>query len=411
MAPEQRHVRWASFLALVLLSLASGAPNQTAAGRDATDPRGDGLSFPWVLSASGGGGWIRPTVEPPGPLEAAQWGDDLLIVANDTLPRALVKRIRSIRVDGHPGVAASEVFSIGQIALESRVLTLAAVDPGGYRRFTPRESAEFQEQWDRIANGEIAVLDELRRELPIADGHLSVGSGDQMHDLHVGAFSPGQVGTIDAVVNEPWGAELGLPEGNALVVATGLISPQAVRDAIREFAPDLSVTSLNIVEEAGIDPGATQRVRFVGSFADAVGDFSYTPIGGGRVAPAPAWVRAHIVTRVVPILGEVTCNRYLMPQLEAALAEIQSQGLADEIHPGEYAGCYYPRFIAGSTQLSNHSFGLALDLNVPGNQRGTAGEMNRTVVTIFKKWGFAWGGDWSYTDPMHFELDRIVTPD
>ncbi len=75
--------------------------------------------------------------------------------------------------------------------------------------------------------------------------------------------------------------------------------------------------------------------------------------------------------------------------------------------PGEYAGCYYPRFIAGSTTLSNHSFGLALDLNVPGNQRGTVGEIDREVVAIFKKWGFAWGGDWGYTDPMHFELGQI----
>jgi hypothetical protein len=60
--------------------------------------------------------------------------------------------------------------------------------------------------------------------------------------------------------------------------------------------------------------------------------------------------------------------------------------------------------------LSLHSWGIAVDLNVPGNQRGTVGEMDRTVVAIFKKWGFAWGGDWNYTDPMHFELERIVRP-
>ena len=47
---------------------------------------------------------------------------------------------------------------------------------------------------------------------------------------------------------------------------------------------------------------------------------------------------------------------------------------------------------------------------MPGNQRGTVGEMDRGVVAIFKKWGFAWGGDWSYTDPMHFEMDRLVQP-
>ena len=112
----------------------------------------------------------------------------------------------------------------------------------------------------------------------------------------------------------------------------------------------------------------------------------------------------------MPILGDVTCNRLIFPQLKAALQDVIEQGLADKIHPSEYAGCYYPRFIAGTTSLSNHSFGLALDLNVPGNQRGTVGEMDRGVVAIFKRWGFTWGGDWHYTDPMHFEMNALVHP-
>ena len=28
-------------------------------------------------------------------------------------------------------------------------------------------------------------------------------------------------------------------------------------------------------------------------------------------------------------------------------------------------------------------------------------------MAIFEKWGFAWGGDWRYTDPMHFELSEV----
>ena len=32
------------------------------------------------------------------------------------------------------------------------------------------------------------------------------------------------------------------------------------------------------------------------------------------------------------------------------------------------------------------------------------------MVSIFKKWGFAWGGDWGYTDPMHFEMNALVNP-
>ena len=133
-------------------------------------------------------------------------------------------------------------------------------------------------------------------------------------------------------------------------------------------------------------------------------------LGGGRIAPDSAWVRENIRTEQVPILGTVTCHKVVLPQLRAALTDVQDTGLAGAIHPGEFAGCYYPRFIAGSTSLSNHSFGIALDMNVPGNQRGTTGEMDRGVVAIFKRWGFGWGGDWNYTDPMHFEMNAIVKP-
>ena len=38
------------------------------------------------------------------------------------------------------------------------------------------------------------------------------------------------------------------------------------------------------------------------------------------------------------------------------------------------------------------------------------GEIDRRVVAIMKKWGMAWGGDWSYTDPMHFEMSSVVRP-
>jgi hypothetical protein len=97
-------------------------------------------------------------------------------------------------------------------------------------------------------------------------------------------------------------------------------------------------------------------------------------------------------------------------QLRAALREVVASGLAGEIHPGEYGGCYVPRFIARdpSKGLSFHTWGTAIDLNVAGNQRGTVGLIDRRIVGIFARWGFNWGGTWHYTDPMHFEMARIV---
>ncbi|WP_084254983.1 M15 family metallopeptidase [Nocardioides sp. J54] len=348
-------------------------------------------------------------VAAPGEFTGTQYGDDLLLVSDETIPDEDVDKLLGVKVKKNKGVAAHTLLSYGSFTVDGKVYNVAAVDGAAYRGFTGSRSAEFQEQWDRIAGGEVAVMDHLQKELPIdGEGYLQIGK----QRLHVGAWSPAEVESVDVMINSRWGEELGLPENNAVLINTGIASPQAVRERIEKaFGKErFSITALDIVASEGLDLGTFQNVVPVGAFRDAVGTYRYTPIGGGRIAPDPAWVRSYIVTEQVPILGRVTCNKHMMPQLRAALIEVVKRGLAKEIHADEYAGCYYPRFIAGSTKLSNHSFGLALDFNVPGNQRGTVGQMNREVVAIFKYWGFAWGGDWAWTDPMHFELERIVSP-
>ncbi|WP_370250295.1 M15 family metallopeptidase [Nocardioides sp.] len=342
----------------------------------------------------------------PGPRTEPLASADVLVQAATPLGADVQARLAALT-----GVTASLPLSVAQVSVESQVYTVAAVDPAEYRRFTAARSAELDEQWARVAAGEVAADTPLRAKDLVDDaGFLPLTIGDTTRRLHIGAWAP-QVPGIDLVVNERVGEALGMPADNAVLLSTGTTAPQVVRrPVVRTVGDRASVQNLDVVARLGLDPGAVQTAVLVGAFSDAVGTFTYTPIGGGRVAPDPAWVREHIRTEVVPILGSVTCNKDLFPQLRAALAEVVSRGLADEINPDEYAGCYYPRFIAGSSTLSNHSFGLALDLNVPGNQRGTVGEMDRDVVDIFKYWGFAWGGDWNYTDPMHFELARIVRP-
>jgi hypothetical protein len=344
-------------------------------------------------------------MDPPGEVETPLLPADIMVIGSGTLDPGLVRRISQL-----DGVAATTTISLKQVSIENRLYDIAAVDAAEYRRFTEARSAQFQPQWDRLAGGEIASVEEVQGRLPLdRDGFLALDAAEDAPRIHVGAYAP-QVPTIELVVNEKWGETLGIDQRNALVISTQPTSPQSMRGPIRRLVGGAgSVQMMDIASRLGLDPEAAHSVELVGTYADAVGTFRYT-VSGGRVIPDPAWVREHIVTATVPILGQVTCNKYLIPQLKAALGEVVSRGLADEIHPGEYAGCYYPRFIAGSTQLSNHAFGLALDLNVPGNQRGTVGQMDRGVVDAFKRWGFSWGGDWGYTDPMHFELNRIVTP-
>jgi hypothetical protein len=345
-------------------------------------------------------------VDPPGKVQTPLEQADMLIVDPDEqISDELAERIGKLK-----GVTEVTELGIVQVSIENKVYNVAVVDPAEYRRFTESRSALLQDQWDRVAGGELAMSPQLKKRVPIDDdGYLRLGSSEEDPLIHVGAYAP-QIPTVDLVVNAAWGEELGLTDPNALLVSARDSTPQALSRPVGRLAGDLAPQNLDIASRLGLDPDAVQVAVPVGTFADAVGTFRYTVLGGGRIAPEPGWVNSHITTEVVPILGSVTCNRAIFPQLEAALGEIVARGLADEIHPDEYAGCYYPRFIAGSTTLSNHAFGLALDLNVPGNQRGTVGQIDRDVVDIFKSWGFGWGGDWNYTDPMHFEMNRIVNP-
>ena len=74
-----------------------------------------------------------------------------------------------------------------------------------------------------------------------------------------------------------------------------------------------------------------------------------------------------------------------------------------DLRAGECWG-YVKRKIAGTNVWSTHSWGIAIDLNAPSNWRGGPGNIPHDVVDLWENHGFAWGGAWAHTDPMHFEF-------
>lgn len=344
-------------------------------------------------------------VPAPGPRSGDLHSADILVRASTTLTPAQIAAIKAI-----PKVTGVEQLSIGEVSIEDKLLNVVAVDPATYRNYTPLATADSTEVWDRVAGGELAVNPDLKKQLPPdANGYWQMGSNASAPKIHVGAWAAQIPGLVDAVVNTAWGTSLGMVPDNAVIISTAITSPERVAKPLKKLLGSAaSVQRLDVVARLGLDPNVRQFANVVGTVAQAVGHYTYRVLGGGMIAPDPAWVSSHIVTDTVPILGRVTCNRLLFPQLKAALAEVQARGLAGTIHTT--AGCYYPRFIAGTSSLSNHAFGLAIDIDAPQNERGTAGQMNRQVVQIFEEWGFTWGGTWHYTDPMHFEMNKIVTP-
>ena len=392
--------------ALLLTSCGNGSsePTAGASATQATTPTSPDPTTPTDPTST-------PTLDPthavgePGPFRAPLHTADMLIFRQQPLSDAMVRRIRQV-----DGVTRVERFSLAQVSIDDHAINVAAVDPATYRNYNPDAAAQFQQEWDRIAGGEMSLRPQFRRQVP-KDGYVRMGTRSDAPQIHVGVYAP-QIPQVDAIVNDSWVKTLGMRKGNALLVSTGIHTPLSIRKPIQRIVGGrASVQRMDAAARFGLDPSVAQVALPVGTPADAVGAFQYTVLSGGHIAPQPSWVASHISTETMPIIGAMTCNTLMFPQLRAALEEIRASGLASAIHPSQYGGCYVPRFIAGTTTLSNHAFGLAFDLNVPENQRGTVGQINRQVVAIFQRYGFTWGGVWRWTDPMHFELNRLVRPE
>ena len=139
------------------------------------------------------------------------------------------------------------------------------------------------------------------------------------------------------------------------------------------------------------------------------GEFAAAPRPDGTVAVERSWVRANIRTVRVPVLGEVRCHRLIIPMVRAALEDLVARNLGHLVDPGDYGGCYYPRFIGRDpgTGLSHHSWGIAIDVNVSQGLPGRQPTIDRRVVEAFETQGFKWGGEFLIPDGTHFEFVRF----
>ena len=129
----------------------------------------------------------------------------------------------------------------------------------------------------------------------------------------------------------------------------------------------------------------------------------------------------HIKTISLPALSKATDGAFKSMRFHKAceyqLVKMFERFEKENLHTRilSFAGAFYPRFIRGSrSQLSNHSWGTAFDINVPQNGLGKKpamiGEKGcvRELVQIANECGFYWGGHFSRMDGMHFEIAKII---
>jgi hypothetical protein len=365
-----------------------------------------------LLAACGG----RQEVFLDEPAEPGTLGFDLPdpVPATPAYVARLRKPLRGSRlreVGKIAGVAVLAPVTVKVVKVRGRGapkrLRLGAVDPLPFRSVAPTSTRDAEFVWTSLMSDRAVITAEAAERIGLrGTGKIAI----QQLSLDIGAFADnGTPNIADVVVSTQVARSLRLGAPNVLVVGakTGTTIQTLGKDLKRKL-PGVKLRRIESVTSTTTQPPAPQQIGQVSGAT--IGTMTFRILSNGFIDPDDSWVAANITSGTVPILGTVNCHRILIPQLGAALGEVQEVGLASEIRPGDYGGCYVPRFIDRDPRrgLSMHAFGLAVDLNVSTNGLGTRGDMDPDIVRIFEKWGFRWGGWWSRPDPMHFELARIV---
>ena len=222
------------------------------------------------------------------------------------------------------------------------------------------------------------------------------------------------VGAAELLVSKETGATIGVHRERYLLLQPrdgGSVSSAALRARLRPLLP----ADLGIYRRVQVRaPGETPFFRSGDAVLPPVmlktlfGEFASRPSPGrpGYLDVDPAWVRSHIVTVSVPLLGRVTCNRALVPQLRDAMSSLERRGLGSLIE--SYAGCFAPKFVNRdpTAMLSHHAWGIAFDCNFPGNAYGQPPHQDPRLVRTMERFGFVWGGTFIVPDGNHFEYRR-----
>jgi cell wall-associated NlpC family hydrolase len=167
---------------------------------------------------------------------------DLLVASAQTLPPALVDRVR--RVDGVRGV---EVIDAAQALVAGKRVGVVGVDPSTFRAYTPKPTAESDALWRNIYAGDVAVSFVFGSDGGVKLGSMvPVGGRQRQSPLRIGAYATMGMSQVDAVVSHGTARSFGMPSANALVISAPKADAGKLRKSLAKLLPkDAKTAEIN----------------------------------------------------------------------------------------------------------------------------------------------------------------------
>ena len=206
------------------------------------------------------------------------------------------------------------------------------------------------------------------------------------------------VGDAEVVTSRPQAELMGEVRDRWIVVryTAGLDELAAAVDDLTDEPVVVRQWAEPLVARAG------DQVRSQVALKDRFGEFAIRLVGGD-FEQDPAWREAQIVTASVPLIGSVSCHRDFVAILADVMGRLDESGSDDVIDSDAFAGCYNPRFIAGRTDISHHSWGAAADINFFNPPGGAGSPTHPALLQAMYAAGLTSGHTWQNPDPGHFE--------
>lgn len=207
------------------------------------------------------------------------------------------------------------------------------------------------------------------------------------------------------------------PAGRTWLLETGRTTAAGGRGAGAPFYPEIFTIppSINVAVQRG-----QVRTAWASRLAAFDAGTSTVPLGhcdDSFIAPlrlfGPISLRGLQLRTEFPspasrsTLRSLTGLTAVAPAFEAAFQAIADLGWNDLLFETQGLGCFRGTHIPGNAaaarRMSEHSLGLAVDLNVFENAQNTTGSMDPRLVALFEAHRFAWGRGFPTPDAMHFE--------